>query len=447
MFAPPLLFSCQNLSSLDLQACSRVSSEALVDLLEGLPCLAKLNLAETQCNTQVLSAVGSCCRRLRELDVSECKKLSPASLLHLAYDPSAGALCCPALQVLSADGLEPSAHSQDLVRTLAFLLLALPSLTSLLHHLVAEAVSLLPNWQWDGAELAPGFPSLKELAQGRMSTPRAEESPRLKLLLLLPLKRMAEVEEPLLPLVCSVCPLLADVAVCLGDGPGLSPSLLQWRHLTHLTMLCSASRALGELLPLTACLGAQLQFLSLQRFLLQDARSFHTLLNHCPNLRKFSASLLPPTMGEPYGEEPLDWDCGLPAQEEFSQLRVFNLLFCNIASPLPSKHAAVVRASLVSLLRHSRSLESLDLVCMPFSLDGVFEEVWEPLLGNPLAHLQELSLAQSHVSAHTIHRLLSSDNQLNYLNLDGCPDIYLRDYDQLVRRVRKEGLEVHIIWG
>ncbi|XP_053110557.1 uncharacterized protein LOC128326851 [Hemicordylus capensis] len=434
---------CKNLSFLDLQGCSRVPTTALVDLLEGLPCLTKLDLSETQCDTHVLSAVGSCCRRLRELDISECKRLSPASLLHLAYDPTVGSFCCPMLRVLSVDGLEPGAHSQDLVLALAFLLLALPSLKLLAHDLVAKAVCLIHNQQFSSARVAPGFPSLEELVRCRPATPGAEEGSGLKL----PLEQISVVWEPFMPTLCAVCPHLVEVTVFLGDGPGLGQAFLSWKHLAHLTVNCTERRDLRELLPVVGSLGPQLQSLSLGGFSLEDELSFHTLLGQCPGLRNFSASLFSPVgrglnRGEPEAE---DWGLWLTVPE-FSQLRTFSLLLSGIDQPLPSRHTAVLRASLRSLLRHSPCLESLDLVALPFSLDGVLQEVLEPP-GTALARLRELSLAQGKVSSPTIHRLLSSDNQLSYLNLDGCPDITQRDYDKLLGRVSREGLELHIVWA
>uniref|UniRef100_A0A8C5SFQ5 F-box/LRR-repeat protein 15-like leucin rich repeat domain-containing protein n=1 Tax=Laticauda laticaudata TaxID=8630 RepID=A0A8C5SFQ5_LATLA len=89
---------CKNLSLLYLQRCSRIPSDALVDLIESLPSLKKLDLSDTQCNTQVLSAVGSTCRHLCELNISDCKRLSPDSLFHLAYDVTAGSFSCQGLQ-------------------------------------------------------------------------------------------------------------------------------------------------------------------------------------------------------------------------------------------------------------------------------------------------------------------------------------------------------------
>lgn len=430
---------------LDLQGCSRVPTDALVDLMEGLPHLTKLGLSETQCNTQVLSAVGSCCSQLRELDVSDCKRLSPASLLHLAYDPTVGSLCCPALQVLSVDGLEASAPSQDLLLALAFLLLALPSLRVLAHELVAEAVCLIHRRQFGRASMAPGFPSLEELAQSRASFQQDEEGARL----LLQLQRLEEVEEPLLPVVRVVCPRLAEVTVLLGESSRLGWERLSWHHLTHLTVNCTGQRDLHELLPVTGSLGAQLRLLSLGGFSLEEEATFPALLSQCPNLQKFSASLLPPQrpgQGEAWGAEALNGGGLSPSPHVLPQLRTFSLLLCSPQSPSFSQEAGVLKASLVPLLRHSPLLEHLHLVCLPFSLDEVFEEVLRPPSA-ALAHLCELSLAQDRVSVRTVHLLLSSDNMLTYLNLDGCPDIHQRDYDELLRRTSREGLELDIVWA
>lgn len=439
----------QNLSSLDLHGCSRIPSAVLVDLLEGLPGLTKLGLSETQCDTRVFSAVGSTCRRLRELAASNCKRLSAASLPHLAYDPSAGSFCCPRLQLLWLDGLEPGASGHDLVGALAFLLLALPSLKSLSHSLACEAVSLLHTRQLDdgGAPLPPGFPSLEELARGRRPGQVAQESCRITL----PLKRLGEVGEPLLPAASAVCPGLEEMMVVLGgSSPSLGPRFHSWKTLAHLTLYCTGKRHLGELVPELEGLGAQLRSLSLDGFSLEEEPTFHTLLSHCGALRTFSAALTPPgawgsdEQQQALGEA-LQGGSGLRPLE-FPHLRAFSLVFAPCGRSSSPPKAAMLQESLLSLLQHSPRLETLALVCLPFSLDEAFARALEPPTGTALRCLRSLSLSQSEVSPRTIHRLLSSDNQLSHVALGGCPGIHRRHHSELLRVVAQRGLEVSITW-
>ncbi|XP_077672232.1 uncharacterized protein LOC144264367 [Eretmochelys imbricata] len=442
---------CKNLSSLDLNGCSRVPTAALVDLLEGLPRLTKLGLAETQANTQVLAAVGSCCRRLRELDVSHCQKVTPDSLLHLAYDQTESALCCPALRVLLAQGMEPEDHSQDLVRALAFVLLALPSLEFLATSHLREALCLIHTQQFGGTQGLPGFPSLEELARRRQGAQAAGGDSWLTL----PLRRVEEVEEPFLATFCSVCPEMAEATVSLSDGPGASWDHLAWSRLTQLAVHCTGhqGRGLAEMLPVAQGLGAQLQSLSLHGFFYGDEFSFCALLNCCPNLTAFSSHLSAPAGpvrpadavpdGEPAAELQ-DWELDL-LHHPFPKLRHFSLGLAGSCGPLPSQHATVLRSSLASLLSRSPSLETVALLSIPFSLDGVFQKVLAAP-GAALRNLRELSLAESQVSSPTLHCLLALDNGLSSLNLAGCPAIHRRDYDQLLRTVRKERLELDIAW-
>uniref|UniRef100_A0A8D2INI6 Uncharacterized protein n=2 Tax=Varanus komodoensis TaxID=61221 RepID=A0A8D2INI6_VARKO len=432
---------CKNLSSLNLQGCSRIPADVLVDLVERLTCLKKLDLSETQCNTQVLSAVGSCCRQLCELDISDCKKLSPESLLHLAYDPTVGSYCCPALQLLWVDGLCPTAHSQDLCWILAFLLLALPSLRSLENEFVPEALCLLQKQQFNRAPVTPGFPSLEEVAQGRMATC----ADKARSWLTLPLREMIEVHEEALPVVSAMCPDLEKVTVNLEeDGPFPSRSFLLWRHLTHLTLESAEVRALREFFPVVASLGSQLQALSLEGFSADDELAFHTLLGHCPNLRSLTASLLYTVRPRRGAEEAPSRAVSLAALA-FPDLCEFSLILSDLHDGLPFRQAGTLRASLVSLLRNAPCLEYLHLVDVPFCLDEVFEAVLEPR-GAALARLRDLSLHQCKVSSRTIHLLLSSENLLSSLHLERCPDIHRKDYDKLLRRVSKEGFELQVHW-
>uniref|UniRef100_A0A6J0TTD1 Uncharacterized protein isoform X2 n=1 Tax=Pogona vitticeps TaxID=103695 RepID=A0A6J0TTD1_9SAUR len=426
-----------NLSSLDLMGCSRIPINALVNLMEGLPHLTKLDLAETQCNTQVLSAVGSCCQRLRELDISSCKRISAESLFHLAFDPTAGAFCCPELQILSVDGLESKPYSDDLPWALAFLLLALPSLAFLENEFVAEAVCLLHDEDFEGAQIPAGFPSMEELVQRKRSAGKAEPGSKLTL----PLREILEVNEPFLPEVRAVCPQLAKVTVLLEDSPGLSPSFLPWGQLANLTLECMELKELGELLPVTARLGAQLQALSVEGFSLGDGPCFSVLLSHCPNIQKFSASLFYATKpGRRRGATGPDASLAPPG---FPQLRDFTLSFSDLHDDVPPPQVPVLQASLTSLLLRSPCLESVLLIGLPFSLDGVFESVLE---GTSLPGLRYLSLIECKISSPTIHRLLSLDNPLSDLDLDRCPDIHRKDYAELLRRVSREHLELQVKW-
>uniref|UniRef100_A0A8D0G9U1 Uncharacterized protein n=1 Tax=Sphenodon punctatus TaxID=8508 RepID=A0A8D0G9U1_SPHPU len=432
---------CKNLSSLDLHGCSRVPSAALVDLLEGLPRLTKLGLAETQSNTQVLSAVGSCCRRLQELDVSRCKKVSPSSLLHLTYDPTQNALCCPVLRVLWANGMEPKAQCQELVMALAFVLLALPNLEFLANSGVMEAVCLIHTQRFNGAKAAPGFPSLEELARRRAAArPDSRDS-----WLRLPLKKVEEVDEPFLATFCAVCPEVVEAAVSLGDGPCTGWGNLSCSRLSQLTLHCVGHRGLEDVLLVVEGLGGRLQSLSLDGFSYHDEFSFCTLLNCCPNLRTFSAHLAPPPEnGGGGGAEPSDWDLEL-LTSSFPQLRHFSLVLSGSGSPLPSQHSTVLQVSLASMLTRSPRLETLHLLCLPFPLDAVFQRALQPP-STALRCLRELSLAESQVSSHTVHLLLASDNRLGSLNLSRCRDVHRRDYDRFLRTVSKEQLELDIIW-
>ncbi|XP_064304817.1 uncharacterized protein LOC135312989 [Phalacrocorax carbo] len=436
-----VVLRCKSLSSLDLHGCSRLSADVLVDLAEGLPQLSRLGLAETQANVQVLSAVGSCCRHLQELDVSRCKKVSPRALRHLAYDPLARSACCPALRVLLAHGLEPAGDG-GMVAALAFLLLALPRLEFLAHGAVPDALCLLHRQQLDGTGDAEGFPSLEELARWRGAAPG---SPRLTL----PLRRVEEVEEPALAAVHAVCPQAEEASVWLGDGPAGSWELLGWGRLARLTLGCTGwqGRVLAEALPLVRSLGRRLQTLALHGFCCQDELSLAALLASCPGLQAFSAELHAPPDTDPDGETPAEpprWATDL-LPHGLPQLQSFSLALASTTDVFPARHGLTLRATLASLLCHAPHLQTLRLLSIPFPLDSVFETVLAAP-GPPLLELQELSLAESWVSSRTVWLLLASEGCLHHLDLSHCRDIHRRDYDSFLQAVRKQRLDLDITW-
>ncbi|XP_037244840.1 uncharacterized protein LOC119148575 [Falco rusticolus] len=431
----------QSLSSLDLHGCSRLSADVLVDLAEGLPQLSRLGLAETQANVQVLSAVGSCCRHLQELDVSRCKKVSPCALRHLAYDPLAQSLCCPVLRVLLARDLEPPGDG-SMAAVLAFLLLALPRLEFLAHGAVPDALRLLHGWQLDDLGDTEGFPSLGELARQRGAAP---EGPRITL----PLRQVEEVEEPELATIRAICPQAEEASVWLGDSLAGGWELLGWSCLARLTLGCTGRQgwALAEVLPLVQSLGPRLQTLALHGFCYQDELSLATLLASCPDLQAFSAELHAPLDTDPDGEmpaEPSHWDTNL-LPHGLPQLQSCFLTLASTTGTFPAPHGLVLRATLASLLCHAPCLRTLRLVGIPFPLDSVFETVLAAP-GLPLLELQELSLAESQVSSQTVWLLLASEGCLHHLDLSHCRDIHRRDYDSFLQAVWKQQLHLDIIW-
>uniref|UniRef100_A0ABM5FID7 F-box/LRR-repeat protein 15-like leucin rich repeat domain-containing protein n=1 Tax=Pogona vitticeps TaxID=103695 RepID=A0ABM5FID7_9SAUR len=433
---------CKNLSSLDLQKCHQISANALVDLMKALPCLKELNLSETQCNTEVLSAVGSCCRHLRQLDITACERLAPDALFYLAYDPTTGSFCCPKLEGLKLWKMEARTPG-DLIGALAFLLLALPLLRVLANGLLAEAVRLIHSGQFNSVPVPSGFPSLQELVQSRKSTHMNEGNTRLTWAL----TEMYDFNESSLPAISTACPYLQDVTVFLEDRSRFARNFLSCRHLAHLTLICTERRDLRDLLPLTASLGAQLETLSIQGFFFEEELSFRTLLSHCRNLVLFSASFLPfrrRSRGRQPNMEAIGWDLRVTPYE-LPQLYGFYLLPSDIDTPMTAQQAEILRSILVSLLKHSPCLEDVTLVSVPFSLDAVFEKVLE-LPGPALLNLHELSLIDNEVSPSTIHLLLSADNQLARLKLSGCPNIHASDYDALLQRVSRECFELNIVW-
>lgn len=432
----------QRLSVLDLGGCGRLSPSMLVNLAEGLPLLSRLGLAHTQANLQVLSAVGSCCRHLRELDVSGCKKVTPRALRYLGYDPLARSPGCLALRVLLARDLEHTGDG-DAVAAVAFLLLALPHLEVLAHGALPDTLRLLHTRQLDGTKDSEGFPSLEELAQSRGAA--AEGSP-----LTLPLRQLEEVEEDALGTIHAMCPQAEEVSVWLGDSPGPAGlrELPDWKCLCRVTLGCIGrhGRALAEVLPLAQGLGTRLHTLTLHGFSCRDPLSLTTLLASCPGLKSFSAELeVPPdphAHSEPPEEPPAPpprWATDL-LPRGLPQLQSFSL---TLAGPVLAAHRPALSSTLASLLCEAPQLQTLRLLAVPFPLDSVLEPA---LAGPALRELRELSLAESRVSAGTVWQLLGSDGPLRRLDLSRCPDIHRRDYDAFLQVVRKQRLDLDIAW-
>nr|XP_008121902.2 PREDICTED: uncharacterized protein LOC100553151 isoform X2 [Anolis carolinensis] len=433
---------CKNLSMLTLSYCNQIHADALVELVKALPCLTKLNLSSTQCNTQVLSTIRSFCPEIKELDITECTKLSPDSLLHLVYDPVAGSYGCQSLQTLKAEGLTPTTDLQSLLTVLVFVLLALPKLTYLEHKCVPQAVCLIYDQEFHGAWMPAGFPSLEEVARYRTSTHPNEGSGRFTL----PLRNIELVPSSLLPKIGAVCPHLFIISLTLGDSWDLDQYVLPWSDLTFLKLGTDQRMDLKELLPVTANIGTQLKCLALQGFVFKDELTFHTLLSHCPNLLKFQLLFPSPRsnglQSQPRNEARARNLCLPPLQ--FPELVNFHLLYYEFNTPLPSLYKVVLGNILESVFKYSPCLEVLHLLWLPFPLNEAFQKALKPP-STALQSLQVLELIWARISIRTINLLVFSENQLCILSLKKCFNISRADYNELLQRVREENLQVIIM--
>nr|XP_003229588.1 PREDICTED: uncharacterized protein LOC100552956 isoform X1 [Anolis carolinensis] len=434
---------CKNLSSLDLHGCDQIPADALVNLVTSLPCLKKLCLSQTQCDTQVLSAVGSCCPKLCKLDIKECVKLSADSLFYLTYNPLSQSFCSQDLQVLETGPQGPGMNRHDVIWALVFVLLALPRLETLFHNDIAEALCLIYMQQFDDAQIPVGFPALQDMTWDKMANFPNQENSRI----MLGLKEIFRVDDYSWPMAQAVCPRLEKVSVNFATRAVLDLNIWSCRHLSHLTISCRERRDMRELLPVVTHLGSQLQSLSVNGFSFREKFSFHALLSHCLNLQKLRIHFRSPVMHGP-GTDPkleaLELDFSL-SPHEFPWLHDFSLKHLDTMIPLASQNIVLLKESLQYLLKHSPSLVKLQLAGLPFSLDEVFEKILEPP-GAALASLQQLTLAKTSVSLGTIYKLLSLDNELCFLELFLCSGIHWKEYAGLLHMVSTEGLKLDIKW-
>ncbi|KAM4810406.1 uncharacterized protein WCC33_019133 [Rhinophrynus dorsalis] len=457
---------CKFLTSLDLHSCSRVPASSLALLVEGLPRLAKLCLSDTQCDTLVLSAVGSCCQRLRELDISHCRKVTPSSLLRLVYDTKCAIFRCQVLRVLLVREVKQQGSPDNWIHALCFLLLAVPTLEQLSHSALSEALHLIHAQQFSRRS-PDGFPSLAEVARARKAIAKRcngladtgncpseddsgkDEGKAGNVCSTLRLKRLEELEEEDVPMVGTMCQGVEEVAISLGHETVLGWSCMQWPSLTRLTLHCPGhpDRSLEEVVPTLQGIGHRLQLLSLQNLLWSQENTLRTLLSLCPNLRTFqchlSACPRPVSHNElevalrPWGEDLMPLP--LPA------LLSFNLLLdgCNALHPLTA-HA--LGGTLVSLLCGCPKLETLSLWGVSFLLDTVFEAVLALSSLSPLSKLKMVSLCRSHVTQWGASLLLRLDSELESLDLSHCQEVTRRDYHRLQERVHQDGRNVSITW-
>ncbi|XP_063781587.1 uncharacterized protein LOC134931802 [Pseudophryne corroboree] len=463
---------CKFLTSLDLHSCSRVPAGSLAILVGRLPRLMKLCLSDTQCDSLALATIGSCCQRLRELDISRCRKLSPSSLLSLVYDSKRATFSCQALKVLLLQDVKPQGDLEQWVNALCYILLALPSLEQLSNPSVLSALRLIHTGRFShGGTFTDSFPSLAEVARRRVArksgcnglvnvrdsqsqkaeyeqesdTLRGKENWNGTAGISLHLRKLEDLEEEDVSSLGSLCQEVEEAAITLGIQTVSAWSLVQWPNLTQLTLHSpeQPNRMLEEMLTSLHAIGNSLRVLSLQNLLWGQEESLSTLLTWCPNLQSFQGhfTVLSQTLFHndpelpPWARKPLP----LP------HLHTFNFLLEGEDSLHPTfQHQ--LGGFLVALLQGCLKLECLSLCGVPTSLDSVFEVVYASSPPHPLQRLSEVSLCHSNVTQWGASLLLRSKNDLSHLDLSHCKDVTCRDYHKLQEMARKEGSNISISW-
>ncbi|XP_075711449.1 uncharacterized protein LOC142748220 [Rhinoderma darwinii] len=461
---------CKFLTSLDLHSCNRVPAASLVSLVERLPRLLTLCLSDTQSDALVLAAIGTFCQRLRELDVSRCRKISPPALLSLVYNVRSGQFCCQALRVLLLQDVKPQGSPEQWVFALCFALLALPRLEQLTNPSLADAMRLIYVSNLTPSGFPPeNFPSLAEVARTRAGredtskgqaaiqssaptvhehnprTVRVEDARTVAHHTALRLKKLEDLDEADVSIFGSLCQGLEEVAISLGNQNEHLWSLVQWPNLTHLILHCPEHprRSLEEILSSIHPVSKSLRLLSLQNLLWCHEDSLSTLLTWCPNLRSFESHFTVLCHNVSHNApELLPWP-GDPLP--LPLLHTFSLLLEG-EDLLQSIFQHKLGGLLVSLLRGCPNLKSLSLCGIPTLLDGVFEVVYGSKQSQPLQGLREVSLCSSNITQWGVSLILRAKNDLRTLDLSHCKDVTCRDYHRLQERARKDKRNVSITW-
>ncbi|KAG8430035.1 hypothetical protein GDO86_018621 [Hymenochirus boettgeri] len=453
---------CKVLCSLDLHSCSRLSAASLLQLVEHLPRLVRLRLSNTQCDSPVLSAIGSNCQRLRELDISRCKKLSASSLLHLVYSTTSGTFHSQALRLLLLEDMMQHLDPENWVHALCFLLLAVPCLEEMSNPSLSQALILLQAGEFGESDSScDGRPTLADLLHARRLKENRMRNTENSLQLVpcpaeeggisglvLQLKKLGDVAEEDLSVVGSLCPGVMEVSISLGSQGGANRILIPWKDLTHLTLHCpeQANRSLEEVIPGLEAIGRKLQFLSVQNVLWREDHSLFNLLKLCPNLHHFQAHLAPgphhvfnnlEEAFPPWGENLIPLD--LPELHSFS-------LYLENGDLVHPRFKHTLGGTLASLFCGCPKLENLSLWGVPVLLDMVFETVLPLTSYSPLSRLRVVSLCRSHVTQWGAFLLLRSDNELSVLDLSHCHEVTCRDYHKLQDWVQREETNVAITW-
>ncbi|XP_066428923.1 uncharacterized protein [Eleutherodactylus coqui] len=444
---------CKLLTSLDLHSCNRVPATSLALLVERLPRLLKLCLSDTQTDSLVLATVGTTCHRLRELDVSHCKKVSPSALLSLVYNVRSGQFCCPSLRVLLLQEVKPQGDLEHWVHALCYVLLALPSLEQLANPFLADAMRLLYLRNLSPSGFPPeNFPSLVEVARIRAKREdksngpvRMEDARTAAQDFTLRLKKLEDFDEEDVSTLGSLCRGVEEVIISLRNQTKHSWSLVQWLNLTRLTLHCPEHppRSLEDILASVHPISKSLHFLSLQNLLWGHEDSLSTVLTWCPNLQSFQSHFTVQQHSDSHDAAELPAWPGEPLP--LHRLHTFTLLL-EAEEALQPIFQHKLEGLLVSLLKGCPKLECLSLYGIPTLLDRVFEVVYGSPQLQPLQSLREVSLCSSNITQWGVSLILRAKNDLKTLDLSHCKDVTCRDYHKLQERARKDRRSISITW-
>ncbi|XP_071544383.1 uncharacterized protein [Panulirus ornatus] len=134
-----MLRRCQRLRHLDLSYLRTVSPPVLIRLIPTLSHVTVLNLSMTQAMDQVLGLIGHHCPELRELDVSNTP-ITENGLTRLCYDAQQDRPLCQHLVKLSLTGCLISA------KPVCFLLQYIPTIRDIDYDDIFQVFGVMRQW-------------------------------------------------------------------------------------------------------------------------------------------------------------------------------------------------------------------------------------------------------------------------------------------------------------
>lgn len=404
-------FLFQRLTKLNIAMCNQVSARMLANLVGALPNVQSLNLQQTKCNDQVLGAIASSCRQLRELNVLGCP-ISDMGVMSLvvAFNPDQPK-CEKLLKLdISSTAVTSKGASIALTNLKQLRFLVYPDMCDVLYR------------------LHHSHQAEDEVAK--------EKQHNLRLLTVSFLKSNLGPVEKTVEVSCAFCPYITEVNFIHGVT---NESLLYLSSLEHLRVLylanCDEESITFEegLVPLLQMRGEQLHEISLYEINNVDIGVIGAC---CPNLRKFT-SLIAGFKNAKFPMHSHPEILMLSHHKPFTKLTHLKILLHTPEKFFPPEY-------LKSLLCNAKQITEVQLAFIETLTDSILEDV---LNVNQLEHLETLTLENcDKVTVAPMLLLLEGPNDLTHLTLKRCKEITLQNFEYLADLAKSNQYDLEILW-
>lgn len=396
-------YRCKKLTQLSLKNCSRLSTKALKQIPKNLPCIQFIDLSGCPaCTDGVLDAFGSAYPKLKLLKVESCSQITDAGVDALCGDD--GNPRCRKLRDVNLTSTSITSHGMEKILLLQPQLQKFNLAMTISRDAFSLDCSMLPR-------------SLRLFSINLSYT---------------------SVSDATIKSFCEACPLLFELS--LNCCASVTENSLEFiASLTHLRMFNIAGNTTIKFHPhLSQFLqksGDLLETLNISGMKNIDTEVLGTC---CRSLKCLIMADCNDATGNFIQMSTGQENNLLSLVKACPKLSNLNLHSCKF-----TQHKSLLE-HLAAILSNSVKIQELDLSGIEMLSDEILQQLMQ---SSNLSHLRSLNLSRcSEISVEPIHSLIGACKNLKQLNLSHCKNISLQDAENLRKISGERRVSLNISW-